>query len=589
MGLPYVADPAITRHLAAFLAKHLDGQTGPDAILFNGGVFQPPVLQERLVDVMRPWYQLPTGPWQPTVLDNPSLDLAVAWGAAYANWLRYSGGRRIGGGIARSYYVGVAAGTGEAASPETPADGDGQATILCLVPRRLAEGEEVVLDRPRMELALGEPVVFPLYTSTVRADDRPGDVLRVSPEQLLQLPPLTTVLRGGKRSAGVVKTVPVTLAAKCTEIGTLELACVSTDGNNRWRLEFNVREMVATVGTDAEERAPVADVLPEEQVQAAAGLIRSCYRGGDPAAAELTKAIEAALESPRGEWPMLLCRRMWEPLAEVSEDRRRSPAHLSRWYNLAGFCLRPGYGDPLDRFRMDQFWKLFNAPPKAPALTSAGSGQVTRTAAPPPAGGADHWIMWRRVAGGLNPAHQQALFERLRPVLVPGKSKPPARPGANELAEMWRCASSLERLDVRLKEQLGAALLATVRPGSTPPYAFWSLTRLGARVLLYGPLNAVVHPSVVAPWVEQLLAYTPADDNERAGWGFCLANLARRSGQRALDLDEELTARVAEALRGAGVSAEWVRMVEEVVEMEGDARSRLFGEALPIGLRLTGG
>jgi hypothetical protein len=93
-------------------------------------------------------------------------------------------------------------------------------------------------------------VLFPLYTSTVR-DDRPGQVLAVAPEQLLQLPPLTTVLRGGKRGGGGPKQVPVTLAARTTAIGTLELYCVAKDGGNRWRLEFNTREVVAGGGQPA--------------------------------------------------------------------------------------------------------------------------------------------------------------------------------------------------------------------------------------------------------------------------------------------------------------------------------------------------
>src|SRR5437588_8644951 len=84
--------------------------------------------------------------------------------------------------------------------------------------------------------------MFPLYTSTVRASDKAGDLLDVAPDQLLQLPPLHTVLRGGKRSG--TRNVPVTLAARCTEIGTLELWCVAREGNNRWRLEFNVRDIV---------------------------------------------------------------------------------------------------------------------------------------------------------------------------------------------------------------------------------------------------------------------------------------------------------------------------------------------------------
>src|SRR5207245_2747299 len=142
------------------------------------------------------------------------------------------------------------------------------------------EGHELVLEKPKLELALGQPVQFPLYTSTVRGDDRAGDVLRIAPDQLLQLPPLHTILRGGKRSG--TKSVPVSLAARSTEIGTLELWCVARDGQNRWRLEFNVRDLVKEPRSDGETEStaqgdrPAAptDVWPEALVQTAAGLIR---------------------------------------------------------------------------------------------------------------------------------------------------------------------------------------------------------------------------------------------------------------------------------------------------------------------------
>src|SRR5262249_24995802 len=158
-------------------------------------------------------------PWRPLVLTNPSLDLAVAWGATHFAWLKHTGGRRIGGGIARSYYLGL---------HSDEAKGPAQATVLCVVPQHLEEGKEIALARPELELALGQPVLFPLYTSTVRSDDKSGDVLQVTSTQLRQLPPLHTILRGGKRSG--VRNVPVTLAARCTEIGTLELYCVARDG-----------------------------------------------------------------------------------------------------------------------------------------------------------------------------------------------------------------------------------------------------------------------------------------------------------------------------------------------------------------------
>src|SRR5262249_1450656 len=251
------------------------------------------------------------------------------------------------------------------------------------------------------------PVAFPLYTSTVRGEDHAGDVLRVAPEQLLQLPPLHTVLRGGKRSG--TKGVPVTLAARSTEIGTLELWCVARDSPNRWRLEFNVRDIVkedGAPGTEAptpEGQPAVTDVWPEGPVQEAARLLRAVYEAGEPEPppTELTRALEAALEAPRHEWPTGLCRRVWGFLAAAADYRRRSPAHLIRWYHLVGYCLRPGFGDPLDRFRVEQLWKLLHAPPRA----EPGRPLMPRA----PEGGADYWIMWRRVAGGLNVALQRAL------------------------------------------------------------------------------------------------------------------------------------------------------------------------------------
>jgi molecular chaperone DnaK (HSP70) len=600
MGLPYVSDPAISKHLAAFLRQHLSGEAGADtpgepgtvdAILFNGGVFQPKVLQERVIEVMGPWFKHGRKKWHPLVLTSPSLDLAVAWGAAYFAWLRHSGGKRIGGGIPRSYYIHIETG-------DTDAARGGAIPVLCVVPRRLQEGEEVRLPQPELELAIGQPVLFPLYTSTVRGDDKPGDVLRLPPESLLQLPPLHTVLRGGKRAGA--KRVPVTLAARCTEIGTLELHCVSREGN-RWRLEFNVRDVLqaSRVSDDAgsaEGEAPAAavvDVFPEERVQLAGGLISATFRFAPTAAEavatppvtpqELPKLLETVLEAPRGDWPTGLIRRLWDFLEEHADGRGKSPAHLARWYNLVGFCLRPGFGDPVDRYRVEALWKL---------ITTAASG-ASATAGPKkptvPEGGADYWIMWRRVSGGLNAALQQALFSRLRPALLPAKGKQFSRPPANEYAEMWRAAASLERLDARTKEHLGAALVRQCKKSPAPVYAFWSLTRLGTRVQLYGPLNTVVHPQIVEGWIDELIDFAPFNDSERNGWLFGLAELARQSGLRAVDVSDYHRERVLSVLRSHPCPPAWVQMVEEVVASGAEEQSRLFGESLPIGLRLAQG
>jgi hypothetical protein len=178
------------------------------------------------------------------------------------------------------------------------------------------------------------------------------------------------------------------------------------------------------------------------------------------------------------------------------------------------------------------------------------------------------------------------LFDRLRPILLPAKGKMVVRPGANELAEMWRAAASFERLDAKHKEALGAALLRSVRRSPAPTFAFWALTRLGTRTLLYGPLNAIIHPHVAQSWLEAILGFEPGNQSERLAWAFCLAQLARRTGQRALDIDDAHRARVLAALQSTQAPAHWTRMVEEVSTLEQEEQGQMLGDSLPIGLRL---
>ncbi len=112
-GLPYVADPAITRHLAAFLGEHRHVAREavgdavdipvPDALLLNGGVFRSPLVVRRLVDQLTAW-----GGVQPRLLENDRPDLAVAHGAvAYGLARRGQAVQRIAGGAARSIFLRV--------------------------------------------------------------------------------------------------------------------------------------------------------------------------------------------------------------------------------------------------------------------------------------------------------------------------------------------------------------------------------------------------------------------------------------------------------------------------------------------------
>jgi molecular chaperone DnaK (HSP70) len=236
IGLPYAADPAITRHLARFLGQQAGSlHTGgamvlPSAVLFNGGVFKAVELRRRILEVLSDWAGRPV-----PELESSDLDLAVAHGAAYYGQVRRGRGVRIKGGVGRSYYVGL-----ETAAPAVPGVLP-PIKALCVVAMGMEEGTETNVPGPEIGLIVGEPAQFRFLGSTTRRDDVVGTMLeRWNNEELQELDPLETALEAADGSSG--DPVPVRLHSRITEVGTLELSCQSARDARRWKLEFNVRE-----------------------------------------------------------------------------------------------------------------------------------------------------------------------------------------------------------------------------------------------------------------------------------------------------------------------------------------------------------
>jgi molecular chaperone DnaK (HSP70) len=235
LGLSYAQDAAVTRHLAAFLARH---QRTPSAILFNGGVMKSPLLQERLAAIVASWQ----GQERVRVLASASLDLAVAHGAAYYGLVRRGQGIRIRGGTARAYYIGV-----ESAMPAIPGFAP-PIKALCVAPFGMEEGSAVDVPGEELGLVVGETAEFRFFAASHRKDDAAGAVCDPEDDGLSELDPVEATLApwaeaGEEHRAGEV--VPVTLRAQVTEIGTLELWCVARDRQRQWKLEYSVRDAEA--------------------------------------------------------------------------------------------------------------------------------------------------------------------------------------------------------------------------------------------------------------------------------------------------------------------------------------------------------
>ena len=246
IGLPYAADAAMTRHLARFLrqqastAEHGGVRRGPSGlacpthILFNGGVLNAGLIRERILGALNSW--LAEEGFPPVQqLSGEDLMHAVSRGAAYYGLARRGRGVRIRGGVPRTYYVAI-----ESAMPSVP----GYATplkALTVVPFGMEEGTDLHIPNREFGLVVGEPAEFRFFTSAVRKNDQPGDLIEDFGDDLEELAPMEVNLPAEQNAADVV---PVSFETVVTETGMLQLWCVARDGR-RWKLEFNVRERVA--------------------------------------------------------------------------------------------------------------------------------------------------------------------------------------------------------------------------------------------------------------------------------------------------------------------------------------------------------
>jgi len=586
-GLPYAADHAITRYLAAFLTAHRetgdDGQprsdrdaARPDIVLFNGGFFASPVLRERLLEVLTSWFQSDTseaedGAWQPQVLDNDRLDLAVARGASYYGMVQRGEGVRIAANLARSYYIGVEDEEPKAVCPKA----------VCLVPGDAEPGREIELRDLTFRLTLSEPVEFPLFVSSTRLTDPPGAVSPIDLEQMRPLPPIRTVLRASRGEKG---TVPVRLHARLTEIGTIELWCSEidsdrtdtprTDTPRTWRLQFDVRSTTQTDLVAHESAAESEGFVDESQWQACRERIAGVFAPeGNESPAKLMKGMAKALGADKSQWPTSLLRRMWDVLMEFEAGRRRSPAHEMRWLNLVGFALRPGYGFAMDDWRVEETWRAVRGKLAHPSTEQA-------------------FILWRRVAGGLSRPQQLgiatpalAAVGALRKRFAGGKaSKVPAL-NADTSLEIWRFVGSLELLSTKQKIELGdtiVELYSKRKLEKVRDAMVWALGRIGQRVPVYGPLNTVVPREKAARWLQALMSQqsnSPID-------ALAVMELARRTEDRHRDLPDARREEAAQWIERHDGPEHFVTLVREGGTLDYEEQGQVFGESLPRGLRI---
>ncbi len=562
-GLPYERDPAITRHVRQFLARHAAElpRGVPDTVLLNGGVFHAKPIVRALSAAMKQW-----GGKAPAMLPNDDPDLAVARGAVRYGFARRGLGVRVESGASRGYYVALA--------PE----GSKEMRAVCILPRGAKEGQRYQAEGRTFELVVGRSVRFDLYESDVARDDV-GALVKIEGDAFERLPPVVTQLPAAAKEAAV----KVVLGGELLTTGQLELACVEAGGAaRRFRLEFQLRE--GSRGASAP--APPASLAPPSMAPPTAGgsgpnrgklteaeaILDKVFGKKGEASPRETKDVVRDLEKVIGDrltWSMETTRALADRLLANPGARRRTPAHERAFWMLLGFCLRPGFGDPGDPARLERVWPLFEG----------------RLGFPNEAHGwQQFFIAWRRMAGGLGEPAQIILRDALDAVVAPPEAglKPPKRI-PEHVDELTVMLASLERVPAPRRVQLGEWLVEKTWT-SQDARIWWALGRIGARVPLYASVHHVVPPRNAEAWLERLLR---VDFKAVGTASHAAVQLSRVTGDRARDVSERVRKEVEKKLVAAGAKEQWIRAVRELAVVGEEDRAAMFGEGLPIGLRLS--
>lgn len=553
-GLPYETEPAITRHVAAFLHRHLGPETRIDALLLNGGVFLAPQLITALTGALAPLANRAV-----ITLPQPHPDLAVARGAVVYGLALLGRGLRIGGGSAHGYYVGV----------DRDSDSGAGRHAVCVVPRGSREGEAHATASP-LGLTVGTPVRFELYSSDSGPMHSPGEIITLDEDFELVAPMMVHIEDEKPRL------VKVLLEGELAPTGTLELACVSTDPHRaeRFRLAFELRGQESEIGQKRPSAAPTPDRQHPRFNDAADALLRVFGKGKADVSPREVKDLFRNLEKllgPREQWTLELSRQLFDLVGPKFKARRRSLDHERLYWMLTGYLLRPGFGHPLDRTRVGNIAPIF-----AEGLAFPDEIRTWQ----------QFFIAWRRLAPGLGEQEQVAQFEALLPLLSPslgrGKKKPAFRPLAEP--EMLECASLLERLPADKRTTLGEAILERTWT-KRDPLLWTAIGRVGARVPVYASVHHVVPTRHVEGWLDHLLR-EKWDELPTAPQA--AVQMARLTGDRARDIDDRVRTDLCRRLERLGTHPDVWKPLRELVEVEEQERAAQFGEQLPVGLKWVG-
>ena len=557
-GLPLEKDIAVTKHIIMFLENHRDEvkkslskEPVPDFILFNGGTLKPEFVQERIQQVIGKYFKSNKTLF-PEILENSIPELAVGIGASYYGLVKSGQGVKVGSGSPRSYYLEVAD------------EKENTHQAVCLVERGLDEGSDIELQGVEFEVRTNQLVNFNIYSSSFRSGDKAGEIIQID-DSLSSMPPVQTIVKFGSKSNK--KNIPVTIGAKYSEMGTLSMYCHSMVSDHKWELLFQLRETKKNIASIQSNETSIFD---ETLIKNICGLIEQAFTdqsSNNESLKSLVRQIEKIVAQKKSNWPLSFLRTIADKLIKLDKTRTYSPEHEARWLNLTGFCIRPGFGDGFDEERIRKLWKIY--------LSGLIFNKFQQNRM-------EWWIFIRRIAAGLKAGQQRQFFQDISPLLLRSKNSK-IKLSPQEQVELWMTVGNMERLLIKDKIVLAKALFPMLKPNKKQDNMFWTLSRIGARELLYGSVDRVVPSHEVVRWINQIMKKkwpkSVAVEN-------MVAQISRKTGDRTRDLDSDDSARIVSWLQEKKVKKSIIKIVIEKTDMALKEKNIQFGEKLPKGLVL---
>ncbi|EAQ64126.1 heat shock protein 70 [Marinomonas sp. MED121] len=552
LGLPYEKDAAMTRHLAAFLNLHQkaiaeacgEGESVPDAVLFNGGLFNSDRLKQRLLTQLSHWAGK-------DVFECVGIepDHAVAKGACiYVSGLANQNSAsesltRIESGVAHSLYLALNGGK-----------------YLTLLPKGLAKNQWVALDQ-EFQVTLGQDVVFPLYRSDDSVLHDAGDLVEQE-EGVVFISDLISHLESDQEQQ-----VSVKVRAQLTEIGVLAVELLQVNSTHKWSLNFSTQ-----LNQSGQQSAAKTEALMHKNLGLAEELLTQCFskmgQKQNPNAIKSLKVDIDKLLGDRDEWNLATSRRLVDKLWSLRSGRLKSASHERQWYQLTGFCMRPGYGADHDEERVGQLFSLSHQAPNHDDAMVWGQ----------------YWTLWRRIAAGLNENEQLTLHKKFADYYSPTGQR--SREKVKQLTsrsgdDLIRLIGALERLPFETKLTSIEWLSKRLAKSSEPDTAWWTIGRLASQQLVLSESIDALPLNKVKPLVESSLK---EDWKKRKQAGLAAVLMTQTNPAQDKEL-EQLKQKIIKKLKKDKCPAHWALRLEEG-QLNKDALNQFIGDSLPIGLSL---